>query len=413
MRNCIDFDPTELEAALTDLDSAYNPAERMLRHPFGSPGYHTQHAGEWVHGTRVAGEYALALCDSGDADRLSRAVGIIDRLLSLQDTNPDSNTYGIWSWFLEEPLPDMAPPDWNWADFIGTYLIQIAMDHGDRLPPDTADRLDQGALHAARSIIRRDVGPAYTNIALMGTHVTFCVGEHYRDDEVLAYARARLRRFVEHTREHGAFSEYNSPTYTSLAARIIARMGRDIEDEAAQPLVSWLYDLVWGDIAQHFHPPTRQWSGPHSRNYSTLLGTRELAFFQRALGGNVRLMDGPLAPDPRPPASRPAARRSTSSTSSPFMSRARSSRSTAKARRPSSAQPTSTTRSRSPASTEATSGTSSAPSSATGTAPIHLRSRSRSSTMAMITHPRASSPSSPGLMSSPPSSSPPMAATRT
>jgi hypothetical protein len=132
----------------------------------------------------------------------------------------------------------------------------------------------------------------------MGTHVTFCVGEHYRDDEVLAYARARLRRFVEHTREHGAFSEYNSPTYTSLAARIIARMGRDIEDEAAQPLVSWLYDLVWGDIAQHFHPPTRQWSGPHSRNYSTLLGTRELAFFQRALGGNVRLMDGPLAPDP-------------------------------------------------------------------------------------------------------------------
>ena len=297
MRHCIDNDLRELAAALAQADEAYDPAERMLKRPFSSPGYHTRYTGEWVHDTRSSLDYTLALLDSGEPERLSRAVGIVERLLSLQDTDPGSDTYGIWSWFLEESLAEMSPPDWNWADFCGTCLIQIAMDHSDRLPAETAERLDRGVMHAARSIMRRDVAPGYTNIALMGTHVTYCVGEHYRDGEVLDYARMRLSRFVEHTREHGAFSEYNSPTYTSLAARIIARMQRDIEDKAAQPQIAWLYDLVWGDIARHYHPPTRQWSGPHSRSYSTLLRDRELAFFQRALGSTVRLFEGELPPD--------------------------------------------------------------------------------------------------------------------
>ena len=72
----------------------------------------------------------------------------------------------------------MSPPDWNWADFCGTRLIEIAMSHRDRLPEELARRLDAGIKHACRSIMRRDVKPGYTNISLMGTH---CVaGEGYR-----------------------------------------------------------------------------------------------------------------------------------------------------------------------------------------------------------------------------------------
>ena len=37
---------------------------------------------------------------------------IIGKVLSLQDTDPSSKTYGIWPWLLEEPLEQMSPPDW-------------------------------------------------------------------------------------------------------------------------------------------------------------------------------------------------------------------------------------------------------------------------------------------------------------
>ena len=70
------------------------------------------------------------------ADRLKRAEKILRTVISLQDRNPDSRTYGIWSWFAEEPLDKMSPPDWNWADFCGTQLLQVAIDHKDRLPAD-------------------------------------------------------------------------------------------------------------------------------------------------------------------------------------------------------------------------------------------------------------------------------------
>ena len=99
--------------ALQPLDQKYDPAEQMLRQPFSSPGYHTTLHGGWVHPTRDALQYAVALLDTGEPERLTRAEAILRRVVALQDTDPTSKTYGIWSWFMEEPLPKMSPPDWN------------------------------------------------------------------------------------------------------------------------------------------------------------------------------------------------------------------------------------------------------------------------------------------------------------
>lgn len=99
--------------ALSREDERYDPAERMIRRPFSSPGYHTTLKGGYVHPTRDSLNYAVALLDSGQLERLERAEQILRRVIALQDQAPDSRTYGIWSWFLEEPLDKMSPPDWN------------------------------------------------------------------------------------------------------------------------------------------------------------------------------------------------------------------------------------------------------------------------------------------------------------
>jgi hypothetical protein len=288
-------DRQALLGAIAPLHESYDPEVNMVREPFRSPGYHTTLKSGFTHPTRSSINYALACLDTGDPELLKRAELIINKVISLQDQDPARRTYGIWSWFLEEPLAKMSPPDWNWADFIGAGLVQIALDHRSRLSPETALRVKEAILHAARSIQRRNVGPGYTNIAIMGSYVTLVAGELYGWTEVLAYGRARWQRFYDYTRELGAFNEYNSPTYTLVALREIARIRAHVQDEECRRIADSLNRLAWEEIAMHFHAPSGQWSGPHSRAYRNLLSADVYALFRQATGGAAELDTAPLS----------------------------------------------------------------------------------------------------------------------
>jgi len=275
---------------LSKQDVCYDPAEKMIRRPFSSPGYHTTLKAGYVHPTRDSFNYAVALLDSGQPDRCKRAQDILRKVISLQDQNPKSRTYGIWSWFMEEPLDKMSPPDWNWADFCSTQLLQVAHDHRHRLPHELQQQVKDSILHAAYSIKRRNVGPGYTNIAVMGTYVTLTAGELFGVDELADYGKKRLKRFYDYTFEQGSFREYNSPTYTVVAIKELSRMLRQVKDPASQKLLRELNRFAWYHLARHFHPPSRQLAGPHSRCYSTLLRDSTLAFIQRATAGRIHFL---------------------------------------------------------------------------------------------------------------------------
>lgn len=290
-----DFFPTEVRRqaflrALARQDQNYDATAQMLRTPYSSPGYHTTLKDGFVHSTRNSLDYAVALLDSGEPERLKRAEQVLRKVIALQDQDPNSRTYGIWSWFLEEPLDKMSPPDWNWADFCGTQLLQVAIDHLDRLSDDLRPRVKDAILHAARSIVRRNVGPGYTNIALMGTYVTLVAGERFEVPELVDYGRRRLRRFWDYTRDKGSFTEYNSPTYTMVAIGEISRMRQHVRDPESQKLLQDLNGIAWYHVARRFHPATKQWAGPHSRCYATLLRPDTLAALQRASAGQLQFV---------------------------------------------------------------------------------------------------------------------------
>lgn len=276
-----------LRRALEPLNRQYDPAEQLLKRPFSSPGYHTTLKGGMVHPTRDSLAYAVALLDTGDEPLRERAEGILRKMIALQDTDPNSKTYGIWSWFYEEPLPKMSPPDWNWADFCGVQLLQVARDHRERIAPELRTKVDAAIGHAARAIQKRNVGPGYTNIAIMGTYVTLVAAEMGIVPELRGYAMDRLRNFHQYTRNQGAFTEYNSPTYTITALQEIGRMRQHVRDAEARRLVEDLYRVAWEEIAGHFHAPSRQWAGPHSRAYHSLLLNSQLALIERATDGRA------------------------------------------------------------------------------------------------------------------------------
>ncbi|MCX5674727.1 MAG: hypothetical protein NTX87_06940 [Planctomycetota bacterium] len=275
---------------LASCEQRYSAEAQLLGGPFHGPGYHSRvQDGTYVHDILNSLNYAVALLMSGDAAHVSRAADVLRKALSLQDADPTSPTYGLWPWLLEEPLAGMALPDPNWADFCGARLAQILKDHAGKLPADLADPVRAGLGHAAWSIFRRNVDPAYTNVAIAGAGVTLAAGELLGAPRLLDYGRRRLRNLVRHTKFHGGFNEYNSPTYTLVALHECERMLSLLGDAQARSDADWLRCVAWLTIAEHYHPGTCQWAGPHSRAYGLRLAPGAAEYLANQTGTEIAL----------------------------------------------------------------------------------------------------------------------------
>ncbi len=288
----VNFDQEQFARTLERQHKSYDPEEKMISQPYstGSYRYHTAYKGNVVHPTRTSFNYAIDCLDSGVPELCQRGIEILDRMVDLQDTDKESRTFGIWSYYLEEPLDKMDAPDFNWADFCGVQLLQAELRHKDKLPAEVEQRVRQAILNACFSIRRRNVGPGYTNIALMSTYMVLVTGRLFDDEELLDYGRERLDRFYQYTLRHGCFTEFNSPTYTMVALRELGRMLRDVEDKNCLEKIAALYRLAWTHIGRHFHQPTRQWAGPQSRAYRDLEGSGLWHFIQRATDNQVQFV---------------------------------------------------------------------------------------------------------------------------
>lgn len=245
---------------------SFDPAWNLLTGTNQGPGYHTRlPQGAPVHPTRDSIVHAVDLFAAGGQD--ARARTLVEGVLAHQERDPYAPTFGIWPWFADEPVAQMAPPDWNWADFIGAQLAEILLRFGDRLDDGLRARVREALGDAAWSIFRRNVQPGYTNIALMGATVCAAAGELGGEPRLLAYARRRFAVILAHTEEVGTFAEFNSPTYTMVALEEIERAGRLVRDAQVQELAGRLRRCAWTVIAEHWHPATGEWAGPCSRAY--------------------------------------------------------------------------------------------------------------------------------------------------
>lgn len=264
-------------------ESRYDRNAHMLSSSFGSPGYHTTLKGGVVHSTFSSLGYALELFDTNIDSLANRASLIIDTIVALQDKNIYSKNFGLWPWFLEEPLEKMSPPDANWADFCSKRLLEIIINHRNKIPDIVASKIDSAIIFAARAIQQRNVAPSYTNMAVMGAFVTIVAGDYYKIPAIYEYGIQRLKRFYNYTETEGGFTEYNSPTYNMVVIEELNRLRFYVRDNDTKLLVNNLYGKLWCEIALHFHVPTQQWSGPHSRCYNNFLSSSALAVIKNAL----------------------------------------------------------------------------------------------------------------------------------
>lgn len=234
--------------------------------------YHTDATSGNYHQVRSSFQYALALLNAGDKSLYTRAFAVIAKTLSLQDTVATSPTCGVWPYYLEEPLQTKkSPPDYNMADFNAVTLIEICINHQQAIPDTLYKRLQHAILLAANSITKRNVSLGYTNIALMDTYVTYMAGYLLNNAALIQYGTNKLNEFYKYTLDKKGFTEYNSPNYTITAMEELNRMQLYFVNDNDRKKVDSLYHLCWQILARHYHIPSGQWTGPHSRSYSSIV----------------------------------------------------------------------------------------------------------------------------------------------
>ena len=285
-----DLEKELFEAAVPKTLAKYDPERRMVKTRRGANGYHSRLVNCDVHEYRESFELAYMLLNRDAEGDRAIAHDILYRIIPKQDINPESKTYGIWAYYLEEDLEQMNPPDWNMADFNTKNLINILNEHADKLTDDMKMRVKDAIIHGCRSIIRRNMGPHYTNISVMGAYDTIVAGELLGIKDIFEYGKERLKTLHEYNVSKGNFSEFNSPTYTFVCIEDFARMVTDIKDEECLRLASELNDLAWKTIALHYHPTTGQLAGPHDRAYGALINDRTRFLIARALDHKITLV---------------------------------------------------------------------------------------------------------------------------
>jgi hypothetical protein len=210
-------------------------------------------------------------------------------VVELQDQDESSQTFGVWPYYLEEPLAEMNPPDANWADFIGARLAHVVIEHAGKISANALEAA-RGALgRAARAIVKRDMVAEYTNIAVMGSGVAAAAGEALGEPQWIDYGRRKLAAGEESVARNGSFAEYNSPTYTVVALEECERMLQLVRDPVVRDSAQRLLEVAWRLIADHWHPATQQWAGPHARAYSDRLMPAALRRIARATGIDVAI----------------------------------------------------------------------------------------------------------------------------
>lgn len=281
-----EWDQQLLAGLLKQMNQAYDPAARMIG-SYRGPEYNYQSTlrGTTVHPIRDTFEYALALLEEGTETSRTRSFEILDRTISLQDSDPSSKWFGLWSYYLEEPLPRMAAVDFNWADFNGSTLLLILFRHRERLPSSVVASVSEAIRRAAISIRRRDITPYYTNIIAQGSYVVLAAAETLHDNDLLEYGLQRMRRWAVQFDKSGSFAEYNSPAYTPEVIRHMTSIRMFVRNAEARKLAERFHDRAWQQLAAHWHAPTLQLAGPMARVYSNDIGSP--LWLQKGIGNAV------------------------------------------------------------------------------------------------------------------------------
>ncbi|MBT0570765.1 hypothetical protein KIK84_10530 [Curvibacter sp. CHRR-16] len=192
-------------------------------------------------------------------------------LVSLQDANPSSPTYGNMHWY----AGDTKLVDRNGIEFVVRKLVLIPLLYANHLSPEQRTALERIGRLAKEGITRHQVPISYTNIYLMKTWNLIAMGDALHDASLATQGHNMLRDWLAYTAQSG-INEYLSPTYYEVDLDNLALIANVASNEATRAAARSGLNFLWHDIALHWFTPGARLGGVHSRDYDRLFNTGAL-----------------------------------------------------------------------------------------------------------------------------------------
>jgi hypothetical protein len=252
-------------------DEYYDPQARLCRMP-PSPQYAEAHLPTHL-AVRESAWYAVGLLlRDGHGDR-ERAAQILDTVLNAQYREPGKPWDGTFRRTPAEPEPGANAEMWraydpNWREFVGTTIALILTEYPDRVSEDLRGRMIDAIDYAIAAEMKQGrLAPTYTNISLMYGFLWDYAAVRGGKPEWKAQAEQWQTTTYNLYKQHDAFWEYNSPTYSGVDVFGLA-LWRDF---GFTPLMrergSEMEAGLWRATADLYNANLRNISGPYDRAY--------------------------------------------------------------------------------------------------------------------------------------------------
>ena len=295
-RTFTDLDPAALELASESLawcDQWWDD-DRGL--PWAPPGHEAARGPRSVHVLPQAGWYAVGLWARDEGDDRDRALRIVDAVCDVQYDEPGTDWYGTYPILAETPHPPAGALMWedydpNWRQFLGLSWVLLLRWHGDDLPAATAERLRRAVRLGVEGEPPTRCPASYTNIALKRVAFESVAGGLLDEPAWVARAEALADEVAELHDRHGAFEEFNSPTYAGVDLFALAIARRLSPSATIRATATRLEAALWRSLADLYHPTLTNLCAPWTRTYGMDL---------RSYVGKVTLPLRLVAPDMAP-----------------------------------------------------------------------------------------------------------------
>lgn len=244
---------TEEQAGLQKMDDAYARDEKA-----------------------VSFEYAWLLYRTDDPSNHRKADISLNKVISLQDDDPESLTYGHWGWRWEGGEKRV---DFNSALFRADILFVKLWDHQDKMSPETRVNFLKSCERVLEAAKRRwdtevfDIGrdfAAYSNIFVLYVETLALAGERFNNTRLKKTARSQWTRWYNHISFFG-IDEFASPTYNYVIFSHLKNIHDFCRDERVQRETREVMDHLYLLQSAITHPVLKLPVSGISRDYRMFL----------------------------------------------------------------------------------------------------------------------------------------------
>jgi len=201
---------------------------------------------------------------------------VLDKVISSQDDDPESLTYGHWGWRWEGGEKRV---DFNSALFRADILFVKLWDQQDKMSPETRANFLKSCERVLEAAKRRwdtevfDIGrdfAAYSNIFVLYVETLTLAGARFNDVRLQKTAKSQWTRWYNHISFFG-IDEFASPGYNGVVFRHLKNIHDFCHDERVQRETREVMDHVYLLQSAITHPVLKLPVSGISRDYRMFL----------------------------------------------------------------------------------------------------------------------------------------------